>query len=145
MSAVRGTPRSRACYWQSTAFCRTTRAVNIITSDEPAGTAYSAAGDHILLKNGGFLMRRLIALCAATAIGISTIAVSTVAVAHPAPSGYYVIRWDNTGICQIWNTQLQEKPISWPSNYAVVSKPVPTFAAASAIQEKLRLAHRCTL
>ena len=31
------------------------------------------------------------------------------AVARPMPqqSGYYVIRWDNTGVCQIWNTELQ--------------------------------------
>jgi hypothetical protein len=97
--------------------------------------------------NWGFFMLRLTALCAA-AIGISTIAISTVAVARPMPApaaGYYVIRWDNTGVCQIWNTELQEKPIHFLSDYQVVSKPVPTFTAAAEIQEKLRFSRRCTL
>jgi len=86
-------------------------------------------------------MLRFTALCAA--IGIAT---STVAIAAPAPAaGYYVIRWDNTGICQIWNTDLRYKPMEWPSHYKVVSKPVPTFAEASAIQIKMRDQRHCTL
>jgi hypothetical protein len=90
-------------------------------------------------------MRRLTALCAAAAFVVSGIAASTAAVAAPAQSGYYVIRWDNTGVCQIWNTNLQEKPIHFLSDYAVVSKPVPTFTAAVEVQEKLRAERRCTL
>jgi hypothetical protein len=90
-------------------------------------------------------MRRLTALCAAAAIAASGIAASTAAIAAPGKSGYYVIRWDNTGICQIWNTDLQEKPVHFLSDYEVVSKPVPTFTAAVEVQEKLRLARRCTL
>jgi hypothetical protein len=86
-------------------------------------------------------MRRLTALAAA--IGI---AISASAVAAPAPAaGSYVIRWDNTGICQIWNTDLQYKPLEWPSHYKVVSRPVPTFAEASAIQIQMRGQRRCTL
>jgi hypothetical protein len=86
-------------------------------------------------------MRRITALCA-----IAGIALSTAAVARPMPQqGYYVIRWDNTGVCQIWNTDLQEKPVHFMSDYKVVSKPVPTFAAAVDIQQNLRFAHRCTL
>jgi len=85
-------------------------------------------------------MRRDTALCAAAGI-----AVSAVAVASPAHAGYYVIRWDNTGICQIWNTELQQQPVRWPSDYKVVSKPVPTFTAAAAVQEKMRQQRSCTL
>jgi hypothetical protein len=87
-------------------------------------------------------MRRVTALCAAAAF-----VVSAAAIARPMPqqSGYYVIRWDNTGVCQIWNTELQEKPIHFLSDYQVVSKPVPTFTAAAEIQEKLRFSRRCTL
>jgi len=67
-------------------------------------------------------MRHATALCAAAGI-----AVSALAVVSPAQAGYYVIRWDNTGVCQIWNEDLRYKPIQWPSEYKVVSKPVPTF------------------
>ncbi len=86
-------------------------------------------------------MRRFTALGAA--IGIAT---SALAVATPAQAaGYYVIRWDNTGICQIWNEDLSFRPLEWPSHYKVVSRPVPTFAEASAIQIKMRDQRHCTL
>ena len=85
-------------------------------------------------------MRRATALCAAVGI-----AVSALAVVSSAQAGYYVIRWDNTGVCQIWNEDLRYKPISWPSEYKVVSKPVPTFSAAMAEQEKMRQQRHCTL
>ena len=85
-------------------------------------------------------MRRATALCAA-----ASIAVSGLAVASPAQAGYYVIRWDNTGICQIWNEDLTSKPLQWPSDYKVVSKPAPTFAAAATVQEKMRQQRHCTL
>lgn len=92
-------------------------------------------------------MRRVTALCAAT-IAASTLFASGAAVArhmHAPAAGYYVIRWDNTGVCTIWNTDLQEKPWHFFSDYEVVSKPVPTFTAAAAIQEQMRQGHRCTL
>ncbi len=87
-------------------------------------------------------MRRLTAVCAAAAI-----VASSAAVARPMPqqSGYYVIRWDDTGVCQIWNTNLTQKPWQLFSQYKIVSKPVPTFAAAAAIQEGMRMSRRCTL
>lgn len=86
-------------------------------------------------------MRRVTAAIAAAGIALSTLAVMP---AQAAP-GYYVIRWDNTGICQIWNQELKYKPIQWPSTYKVVSKIMPTFDAASALQIKMRAQHRCTL
>ena len=85
-------------------------------------------------------MRRATALCAAAGI-----AVSALALACPAQAGYYVIRWDNTGVCQIWSEDLTSKPLQWPSDYKVVGKPVPTFAAAAAVQEKMRQQRHCTL
>lgn len=87
-------------------------------------------------------MRRLTAVCAAAAI-----VASSAAIARPmAPqSGYYVIRWDDTGVCQIWNTDLTQKPWQLFSQYKIVSKPVPTFAAAAAIQEDMRMSRHCTL
>jgi hypothetical protein len=86
-------------------------------------------------------MRRVTASVAAAGI-----AASVLAVAAPAQAaGYYVIRWDNTGICQIWNEDLTYKPLHWPSDYKVVSKPAPTFSAAMETQLKMREQRRCTL
>ena len=87
-------------------------------------------------------MRRVTALCAA-----ALVVASTAAVARPMmpQQGYYVIRWDNTGVCQIWNQDLTFKPLRWPSDYKVVSKPVPTLSAAMAVQETMRQQHHCNL
>jgi hypothetical protein len=87
-------------------------------------------------------MRRFTALCAAAAM-----VASTAAIARPMQqqSGYYVIRWDNTGVCQIWNTELQQQPVHFLSDYKVVSKPVPTFTEAVAVQDKMRMDRHCTL
>ena len=85
-------------------------------------------------------MRRVLALC--VAVGIAS---SIFAVPASAKVGYYVIRWDNTGICQIWNEDLHYKPVQWPSTYKVVSKSFPTFVAANDVQLKLRAERRCTL
>jgi hypothetical protein len=85
-------------------------------------------------------MRRATAFCAA-----ASIAVASLAVASPAQAGYYVLRWDNTGVCQIWSEEMTSTPLRWPSDYKVVSKPVPTFAAAAAVQEKMRQQRFCTL
>ena len=86
-------------------------------------------------------MRRATALCLAASFAIAAVA----AVRPAQAAGYYVIRWENTGICQIWNEDLQQKPMQWPSTYKVVSKPVPTFAAAMAEQQQMRTQRLCTL
>jgi hypothetical protein len=88
-------------------------------------------------------MRRVTALCAAAAVLASTAAIAR-PMAHEQ-SGYYVIRWDDTGVCQIWNTNLTQKPWQLFSQYKVVSKTVPTFAAAATIQEDMRMSRHCTL
>ncbi|WP_375159038.1 hypothetical protein [Bradyrhizobium sp. RDT46] len=86
-------------------------------------------------------MRRLLALSA-----VAGIASSVFAVPASAKVGYYVIRWDNTGICQVWNEDLQVKPLQiGTSTYKVVSKSFPTFQQASDLQIKMRGERRCTL
>ena len=90
-------------------------------------------------------MLRATALCAVAGIALSSLVVPSFAAPHPAQAGYYLIRWDNTGVCQIWNTDLAEKPVRWPSDYKIVSKPVPTFTEAAALQEKMRMSRACTL
>jgi hypothetical protein len=99
-------------------------------------------------------MRRFVTLAAAAAVAAASVAPAFAARRHvpdPQPQvgaaqpGYYVIRWDNTGICQIWNEQLTSKPREWPSSYKVVSRPVPTFSEAMAVQLKMRDQRSCTL
>jgi hypothetical protein len=90
-------------------------------------------------------MRRVTALCAAVGIAVSALAAPAMAARHAPEAGYYVIRWNDTGICQIWNTDLRYKPVEFFSKYKVVSEPVPTFVAATDIQLKMRAARSCTL
>jgi hypothetical protein len=90
-------------------------------------------------------MRRVTALSAAVGIAVLTLAAPAMAARHAPEAGYYVIRWNDTGVCQIWNTDLRYKPVEFFSKYKVVSKPVPTFAAATNIQLKMRAARSCTL
>ena len=85
-------------------------------------------------------MRRFSILSAI--VGITALSCVNVP-AHAA--GYYVIRWENTGICQIWNQDLTRKPWEWPSHYTVVSKPFPTFSEAMAVQLQMREKRSCTL
>ena len=86
-------------------------------------------------------MRRVLALGA-----VAGLATSVFAMPASAKVGYYVIRWDNTGICRVWNEDLKYKPFQWgASTYKVVSQPVPTFSEANGIQLQLRNERRCTL
>ena len=85
-------------------------------------------------------MRRITALAAAAGI-----AVAALATAAPAQANYYVIRWENTGICQIWNDELQYKPVEWPAHYKVVSKLLPSFNDAVNIQLQMREKRSCFL
>ena len=85
-------------------------------------------------------MRRISALSAVVAIA------ALCGVTAPAQAaGYYVIRWENTGICQIWNQDLNHKPWEWPSHYKVVSKEFPTFSDAMAAQLQMREKRSCTI
>jgi hypothetical protein len=76
-------------------------------------------------------MRRMTALCAASAIALSAIA--TVGPVQAAP--YHLIKWSGVDACQIWDNGIAAKP--WPDGYKVVSKPVATFDAALAVKSGL--------
>ncbi|MGJ5178418.1 hypothetical protein ACQR16_19955 [Bradyrhizobium oligotrophicum] len=84
-------------------------------------------------------MPRFTTICFAASVAAALLG------AAPARAGYYIIRWDNTGICQVWSEALTFKPIQWPSSYQVVSRPVPTFNDAVTRQIRLRQQGRCTL
>ena len=76
-------------------------------------------------------MRRLTALCAASAVALSAIA--TVSTAQAAP--YHLIKWSGVEACQIWDNGVASKP--WPDGYKVVSKPIATFDGALAVKTSL--------
>jgi hypothetical protein len=84
-------------------------------------------------------MRRLTALCAASGIALSAFAVVTPAQAAP----WSLIRYDNTGYCQIWDDGVPLKPLKWPSDYKLVAKPVPTLAAAMSERDVLIKKGKC--
>ena len=83
-------------------------------------------------------MRRLYALCAA-----ATLALSALAVTSPAQAAFHLIRWDGSGICQVWDESIPTKP--FPSNYKMVSKPVPTLAAALAVKDGMLKKGKCSI
>jgi hypothetical protein len=69
-------------------------------------------------------MRRISLLVAAAGM-----AVMALAAASPAQAGYHLIRWHDSGFCQIWDENIPTAP--WPSNYSViVGSDVPTFGDA---------------
>jgi hypothetical protein len=76
-------------------------------------------------------MRRLSIACAALAVAVSALAAASPANATP----YHLIRWQETGFCQIWDQSIPTVP--WPSNYVVVSEELPTFEAAFAYKTGL--------
>lgn len=68
-------------------------------------------------------MRRISVLCAAAGL-----AVTAFVAASPAEASYHLIRWQDTGFCQIWDQSIPTTP--WPANFSIVSEELPTFDAA---------------
>jgi hypothetical protein len=83
-------------------------------------------------------MRRIFALCAVAGIGFIALAASS-----PAQAAFHLIRWQGTGVCQVWDQSIPTKPVL--SNYQTVSKPVPTFAAALAVKDGMLRKGSCKL
>ena len=73
-------------------------------------------------------MRRISVLCAAAGL-----AVTAFVAASPAEASYHLIRWQDTGFCQIWDESIPTAP--WPSDFARVSTTVPTFVDALVLKD----------
>jgi hypothetical protein len=80
-------------------------------------------------------MLRLTALAATAGLAL--------AAASPAEAAFHLIRWQGTGICQVWDQSVPTKP--FPASYQTVSKPVPTFAAALAVKDGMLKKGTCKL
>ncbi len=61
----------------------------------------------------------------------------------PADATWRVIKWNITGICQIWDFGVDGKPI--PFDFHTLTRPLPSFDAAVNAKERLWRAGRCTL
>ena len=83
-------------------------------------------------------MRRLALFCAAAGIAVSTFAMSS-----PAEAAFHLIRWQDTGFCQIWDENVPSTP--WPANYVVLSGQMPTFGDALVYKDSLLRNGTCRL
>jgi len=83
-------------------------------------------------------MRRLSIACAAVGLAATALVATS-----PAEASFKVIRWDVTGVCQIWDNAIPNKP--FPSDYKTVSRSVPSFIDALAAKDRLFRAAKCTL
>jgi len=54
-----------------------------------------------------------------------------------------VIKWNTSGICQIWDFGVDGAP--FPYDFRMMSRPLPTFAAALRVKGRLWDAGRGTL
>jgi len=78
-------------------------------------------------------MRRLLLSCAALGLVISVAAATSPAQAAP----YHLVRWDNTGYCEIWDMGFSLHAVRWLSDYEIVSKRKPTIEASLATKDRL--------
>jgi hypothetical protein len=72
------------------------------------------------------------------AIALSTLAASAPAKANP----FHLIRWSDTGFCQIWDEGIPTTP--WQGNYMVVSVTMPTFLDALTIKSNMIATDACS-
>ena len=75
-------------------------------------------------------MRRISALCAAAGLALTALAATS-----PAEAAFHLIRWQDTGFCQIWDQGIPTRP--FPSNYRTVSGELPTLVEALAAKQGL--------
>jgi hypothetical protein len=77
-----------------------------------------------------FNMRRLSVLCAVAGLGFTALAA-----ASPAQAAFHVIRWHDTGFCQVWDNSFSPTP--WPAGYTTVTHRIHTFGHALAVKDVL--------
>jgi hypothetical protein len=82
------------------------------------------------------MLRRSLALAA-------TLAAAGFFASAPAQAEWRVIKWNTTNVCQLWYFGLDGNP--FPSDYKVVSKPMPDFATAWAAKSALFQKAHCAL
>jgi hypothetical protein len=81
-------------------------------------------------------MRRISVVCAATGIAVTALAATS-----PAQAAFHLIRWNDTGFCQIWNESIPTRPV-W-NNYSLIGVSVPTFEDALIAKDGLLHTGHC--
>jgi hypothetical protein len=87
-------------------------------------------------------MRRLSLLGAASSLALA-LAVTALAATSPAHAAYNIIRWDNSGVCQLWDDQMKLPPPA--GNKTLTKKPIAVFQDALAAKDKLVAAKTCSM
>jgi hypothetical protein len=77
-------------------------------------------------------------------LAIAAVALSAVTSSAPAKADpFHLIRWSDTGFCQIWDEGIPTMPLS--GNYTVVSMTVPTFFDALHVKNGMLWTRECSL
>jgi hypothetical protein len=77
-------------------------------------------------------------------LAIAAVALSIVAASAPAKANpFHLIRWADTGFCQIWDEGIPTQPVA--GNYTVVSTTLPTFFDALHVKNGMLWTRECSL
>ena len=83
-------------------------------------------------------MRRISLFSAAASLALAALAAAAPAKADP----FHLIRWSDTGFCQIWDEGIRTMP--WPGNFVVVSATMPTFLDVLTIKGNMLATGACS-
>ena len=73
---------------------------------------------------------------------LAGVAVAAIAAMAPAEAAYHLIRWQDSGFCQIWDENVPSVP--YPSNYTVIQGSVaPTFGDALVLKDGMLRSGAC--
>jgi hypothetical protein len=73
---------------------------------------------------------------------LAGIAVSAIAAMAPAEAAYHLIRWQDSGFCQVWDENIGTVP--YPANYTVIEgSVVPTFGDALVFKDNMLRSGTC--
>jgi hypothetical protein len=84
-------------------------------------------------------MHHIRTLAAAAFVAATAFAAATPADAAP----FHVIRYSDTGFCQIWDNGFTTTP--WPTHYTVMTHRQPTYERAVAVKDHLLHKRYCSL
>jgi hypothetical protein len=86
-------------------------------------------------------MRRISLFSTAAMLAVTALSASTPAKADP----FHLIRWMDTGFCQIWDESIPTVPTSpWPAHFVVVSATMPTFLDVLTIKGNMLATGACS-
>jgi hypothetical protein len=84
-------------------------------------------------------MRQFRILCATAFIAATVFTAASPMQAAP----FHVIRYTDTGFCQVWDNGMPIGP--WPTHYTVMTHRQPTLQRAVAVKDYLLRKHYCSL